>query len=379
LSILFYAVDTVGLGHLSRTLGVAEAVRKIAPDMPILFVTEATEAQLLEEYPFPYYQVPSYDGLFSNKRWLQMPSQHNMDAWKGMLSAIVAAHRPSLVVHDTFLQRPLHKLARQHGAQEVLILRQRIDMAGYLHCNRHMLADFALIAIALYPEQTEKLDFPWLPASKLIYCGPLLRRTRGDLDLERIRRLYGLSPDEFTIVISNGGGNALPELDDDFLEVTLDALKTVEHDLPPYRAVVVTGPLSRRRIPWVDLERGKLVIREFEPYLFDLFAAANLVIARGGSSVMELQELGVPAICVPARRSTESQEQRIRDATIVASNIQLAALEKGELARVLCQVAVQPCWQYGPGETPDRMATNKERLARRLAEIVTRVRSALVA
>jgi predicted glycosyltransferase len=212
-----------------------------------------------------------------------------------------------------------------------------------------------------------------------MYCGPLLRRTRSDLNLERIRWLYGLSPDEFTIVISNGGGNALPELDDDFLEVTLDALKAVEHDLPPYRAIVVAGPLARRRVPWVDLERGKLVIREFEPYLFDLFAAANLVVARGGSSVMELQELGVPAICVPARRSTESQEQRIRDAADAGANIRLATLEKGDVAIALCQAASWPRWEYELGDAPDQIAANKETLAQRLVDLALEARSTLAA
>ena len=48
--------------------------------------------------------------------------------------------------------------------------------------------------------------------------------------------------------------------------------------------------------PCAYLQRGRLDIREFEPNLLDLFAAANLVVARGGyNTVLELWEVGVPA------------------------------------------------------------------------------------
>ena len=66
---LFYAIDGVGLGHLSRTLGVAEAIHQQGGAHQTVFVTEATDARLLEEYPFAYYQVPNRDALFSLGRW----------------------------------------------------------------------------------------------------------------------------------------------------------------------------------------------------------------------------------------------------------------------------------------------------------------------
>jgi predicted glycosyltransferase len=128
----------------------------------------------------------------------------------------------------------------------------------------------------------------------------------------------------------------------------------------------VSGPLSRRRVPWVDLARGKLMVREFEPRLFDLLAAAHLAITRGGyNTMLELRLLGVPAICVPAWRGAEGQRVRIQAAAREAGRIRLGSLNPGHLAAAIRAVAREAWWRQS-GDVLDGVTVNRRELVERL-------------
>jgi predicted glycosyltransferase len=108
-------------------------------------------------------------------------------------------------------------------------------------------------------------------------------------------------------------------------------------------------------------------MREFEPRLFDLFAAANLVIARGGyNTVLELKQLGIPAICIPARRGTEDQKGRIRMARQAGANIQLGSLASSSLAASIRTVAEEAWWRCQTTDKSDEIVANRATLALRL-------------
>lgn len=116
--------------------------------------------------------------------------------------------------------------------------------------------------------------------------------------------------------------------------------------------------------------RGRLDVREFEPHLLDLFAAANLVIARGGyNTVLELREAGVPAICVPAERAGESQEERIRRAAETGEQIRLVGLNVDALVREIRRIAGEARWHYEPGDSLMTIQANKAALAERLIRV----------
>ena len=371
MTILFYAIGAGGLGHLSRTLSIADTINQIAPEMPIIFVTEASDSRLLNEYPFPYYQVPCHHTLSMEERWRILPEQQIRYVWEQTIQSIVEAHQPSIIVHDTFIRKHLHQFAVEAGSQGVLILRKRTDTRSFLHRNRHMLSNFGLIAVPHHEGEIGNVKPSWLPEAQFMYCGPLLRRTRSDLRVEEIRQQYGIKPDEFTIVISNGGGNILPDLNDEFIEITLKTLKTLEDHLPVFRAIVITGPLAPLHTQWISFRTGHLIVRDFEPNLLDLFAASNLAITRGGyNTILELQEVGIPAICIPAKRHAESQAKRIERAMRETTHIQAEALESDILGEIILEAASQPWWRYQPSRKPDHIRANKQLLAHRILRLL---------
>jgi UDP:flavonoid glycosyltransferase YjiC (YdhE family) len=374
LTILFYAIGAAGLGHLSRTLGIADTIRRIAPEMPeipIIFVTEASDSRLLNEYPFPYYQVPRYRIHSMEERWRALPEQQVRHVWEQTVKSIVDAHQPSVIVHDTFIRKHLHQLAVEAGSREVLILRKRTDTRSFLHKNRHVLSSFGLIAVPHHEEEIGNVKPSWLAEDQFMYCGPLLRRTRSDLRVEEIRQQYCIKPDEFTIVISNGDGNILPDLDDEFIEITLKTLKALEDQLPAFQAIVITGPLAPPYTQWVSYKAGQLIVRDFESNLLDLFAASNLAITRGGyNTMLELLEIGIPAICIPAKRHAESQAQRIERTTRETTHIRAEVLKSDALGKAIIALASQPWWHYQPNHRPDRILANKQFLARRILSLL---------
>lgn len=368
MTFIFHAVDGVGLGHLSRLLGIADSVRVLAPDIPLVFLTESTDARLLNEYSMPYYQIPRYPDSKTDQKWGGI-LQARLAAWQGIIREIVNAHEPRVVVQDTYLQHYLHQCAKLCNSKEVFVLRKHLNTAEYIRKNRHILTDFSLIAFPHEASEIEPINTTWFPQEKMMYCGPLLRHTYRDTCITDIQRIYGLKPEELTVVVSDGGGNTISDLEDNFIEIALQTLKSIEGDLPPLCIVVVSGPLNQRQVEWVDFTRGRLIHRSFEPNMLDLFAASDLVLARGGyNTVLELKEANVPAICVPARRYGESQEDRIQQAQAESEYILSADLSLISLRHMIFKAVRRSRWIKQSYST-DNIQENKIALARRLIEI----------
>src|SRR5437016_5130165 len=57
--ILFYAVDGLGLGHVTRLLAIARKVRALAPEAEIVFLTSSEAENILYREGFAAFKVPS--------------------------------------------------------------------------------------------------------------------------------------------------------------------------------------------------------------------------------------------------------------------------------------------------------------------------------
>ena len=107
LDILIYAHDGRGLGHVSRSLGIAMALRRLFPELKILFVSgSAFTSDLIGSAPLDWLKLPAYktevvegqsrgivgDSMFSDKELGELRSRD--------LSHIVTQYRPKLVLVD---------------------------------------------------------------------------------------------------------------------------------------------------------------------------------------------------------------------------------------------------------------------------------------
>lgn len=369
--IIFYAINGVGLGHLSRTLGIASAIRATDPHYPIVFITEATDSRIVKQYPFAFYQIPNRDALFLERRWRDLNQEAVLRAWTGILDSILQAYSPKLIVYDTYIWPEFQILVRKKRIRQALIMRKQRDLQQWLHDQMPILEDMDLIVFPHHELELGGLTLPpYISASKATFSGPVLRRSISDLDPSFDREAFGLNKDSFLITITNGGGNALKEKSDDFIYVVTEAIKLVELKLPFFQIMLILGPMSSQFIPFTTLRKGDVIIKEYEPNLLELFSISNLVIARGGyNTILELSEIGVPSLCIPAIRYHDDQRQRIQQASQKSPNIQYSSLDSKQIANNIAQIADQSRWKYLRSKSADMIAENKAKLAELLISI----------
>lgn len=355
---VFYPRESTSLGHTSRLLGVADAVRRLAPEVSVLFLVDDGDTRLIEAHGYAWSRIPA--------------DRASLETW--WAKTVRSAGTQMVLVQDSSVHHVLSGLARDEQAHQVLILRERTDLLHFLYQKREEITGTDLVVFPHSKQEIGLLPLSWLPESKLMYCGALLRRSLEDIDVAGMRARYGIQTDELTIVVSNGGGNGDVNQDDDFIDTAFAAIRLASADLPEFHVICITGPSSRWQIEHVEFQTGRVTVRDFEPRLFDLFGAANLVIARGGyNTIHELVELGVPSLCLPAARPTESQQRRIEQAAAIpGSNIQPGQMDVSQLAASIRRLARMPRWTYQSDGRPDLIAANKRALAERLLQLARR-------
>jgi len=119
LDILIYAHDGRGLGHVSRSLGIGMALRRLFPELKILFVSGSTfTSELIGRAPLDWLKLPAYktevvagksqgivgNSMFSDKELGELRSHG--------VSHIVAQYRPRLVLVDHTPQGKHRELMR---------------------------------------------------------------------------------------------------------------------------------------------------------------------------------------------------------------------------------------------------------------------------
>ncbi len=107
LDVLIYAHDGRGLGHASRSIGVGMALRRLYPDLKVLFVSGCSlSRELIGNAPLDWLKLPSYEtkvvqgksigiigkSMFTDQQLGQLRSKE--------LAHLVSLYRPRLVLVD---------------------------------------------------------------------------------------------------------------------------------------------------------------------------------------------------------------------------------------------------------------------------------------
>lgn len=107
LDILLYAHDGRGLGHASRTIGIAMALRRLYPQLRILVVTGCDQChELIDRSPLDWLKLPSYQTQVVNGKSRGIDgksnfSDHELGELRGKaLKQVIELYRPRLVLAD---------------------------------------------------------------------------------------------------------------------------------------------------------------------------------------------------------------------------------------------------------------------------------------
>lgn len=107
LDLLLYAHDGRGLGHASRAIGIGMAVRRLYPNLRVLFVSGANISQsLIGKANLDWIKLPSYASRISNGVSTGIDGPANFNKFvleqhrRDMLAQIISSFRPKCVLVD---------------------------------------------------------------------------------------------------------------------------------------------------------------------------------------------------------------------------------------------------------------------------------------
>jgi len=214
-----------------------------------------------------------------------------------------------------------------------------------------------------YPATAARL--PGKAPREVVGCPVQPRVLTGSADAARAR--YGLSADRTTVLVVGGslGARAINQL----------AIALARSSDRRFQLLHVTGP---KYIDEVKAELGELpegvVLIGYEDKMPDTLAAADLVLARAGSSTLaELTVVGLPSVLVPSPNVTDNhQEDNARglEAAGAAKVVLEQALDLDAAVRDIITLANDPtalaemseaARKLGRPDTAERMADVVER------------------
>lgn len=327
--ILFYAVNGLGLGHVTRLLAIARALRRQAPAAEILFVTSSEADGVIYREGFAAVKLPSKTiretcGL-RKSTYLKMAQSVTWNA--------IGAFDPDVLVVDTYPSGSFEELipVLRWRQKNVFVFReQRPDsfQAGLLA------AALPLYDLLVVPHDDAAQVGPLPEPAKARAVGPILIRERAELlDRAAARAALGLPADGLLFYGSFGGGGD-PEAVR-ALELTARAVA----GLPGAHLAVGAGPLLRAEMPPGP---GLTVLSGRYPMLDVLPAFDAAIAAAGYNTVHELLFAGVPSTLVPFPRVLDDQEKRARELADAGACLLCDPLTERGLAEQVARLADPP-------------------------------------
>lgn len=302
--IVFYAVNGLGLGHVTRLLGIARAVRRLAPNVEVLFLTTSEADGVIFREGFAAVKLPSKTirencGL-RKTTYLKMVQTVTWNT--------IASFDPDVLVVDTYPSGSFEELI------PVLRWRQKNVFVFREQRRETFQSSLLLAALPLYDRlivpHDELAAVGELPEpGKAIAVGPIMIRERKELlDRNAARSALGLPaglPDDAILLYASFGGGGDPEALR-ALDLTLGAVSS----LGKAHLVYGAGPLMRAAPPSCA---GLTVLTGRYPMLELLPAFDGAIAAAGYNTVHELMFAGIPSVIVPFGRILDDQERRVRE------------------------------------------------------------------
>jgi len=335
-TLLMYAQDGKGMGHIARTTTIARHLLAVNPDL-VVYIT--TESPVIGEFPLPdrcdYLKLPR---RLSPPTVVETEAEHEaaierfrIHVRSRILREASLALAPDLVLVD---HEPLGR--KGEFREGLFALKEQSPTTKFVFGLRDIMDDVARIraqwqdlgvyealenlydGIAVYGSRhlydvAEAYAIPPSVRSKLHYCGYIVREA-GRIDADSIREQYRVPPKGPLVVATVGGGSdGYP-----VLEAAHAAVQRLHTQHPDLNAILVTGPLMPIDQQEKLRERATSTCRVFSRAdNFQLMAAADAVVSMGGyNSVCEALSVGRPLVIVP--RSTHKIEQQIRAETLAA-------------------------------------------------------------
>jgi predicted glycosyltransferase len=328
-NILMYSHDTYGLGHIRRTMAIANHLRDSNTNVLIL-----TGSPIAGRFQFPqqvdFVRIP---GMIkkSNDEYqsfsIRIDPEKALSIRTNIILATAKTFRPDLFIVDKEplgLKRevlPTLEWIKEESpsTMSVLGLRDILDDAAVIQKdwqdkNVYTYLDHLYDEIWVYGNRDiydpiEMYKMPETIHDRIKFTGYIPRKTISQGTKASVRKKYRIMEDDKFILVTTGGGG--------------DGLEVIEHYLNmhdyfptslPFKSIIITGPFMPKTAREAFTKRAKkfgIKTLPFHPKLEELMSAADLVVCMGGyNTICEILTQQTPALIIP--RETPRQEQLIR-------------------------------------------------------------------
>jgi len=328
-NILMYSHDTYGLGHIRRTMAIANHLRDKDTNVLIL-----TGSPIAGRFQFPeqvdFVRIPGMIKRTNDEYQslsIKIDEKQALSIRTNIILATAQTFKPNLFIVDKEplglkkeVLPTLKWFKEEHPTTKtVLGLRDILDESSVIQKdwqekNVYSYLDELYSEIWVYgnKEIYNPIEMYNIPASihdRVKFTGYIPRKSLCLDKKSSVRKQYRImDEDKFVLVTTGGGGDGF-EVIDHFLDM---------HDYYPtslpFKSMIITGPFMPKRIRENIKKRAqKFGIKTipFHPRMEELMIAADLVISMGGyNTICEILTQQTPALIIP--REYPRQEQLIR-------------------------------------------------------------------
>jgi UDP:flavonoid glycosyltransferase YjiC (YdhE family) len=293
---LFYAVNGLGLGHVTRLLAIARKVRRLEPDAEILFVTSSEADGVIYREGFAAIKVPS--------KTIRAVAGISHGTYVRTVQSVVwnavSSFHPDAIIVDTFPTGSLQELLPilSWSARKVFVYREQREEAAR---NALFQSSLKLYDVVIIPHDPGE-DAPIVPDGvRPTFVGPVLIRDRSEiLSRQEARARLQLGANATAAYATFGGGGD-PDIDRVFAFVD-----ELARERAPIDVRYSVGPLERTQ----RTAQTAKPLSDLYPAM-ETFAAFDFAVASAGyNTVHEILHAGIPTIFIPFRRGLDDQELR---------------------------------------------------------------------
>ncbi|SFC26337.1 Predicted glycosyl transferase [Flexibacter flexilis DSM 6793] len=296
---VFYAVNGLGLGHLTRLIALCRAMQAQNPLLDALFITTSEADNLLNKYGIPYVHLPSKNlasqsGSLTYRRLARL--------YSAVVNPVFDVFQPNILVVDTMVTGSMQDLLN--------VLRFGNFFKVYVHRARKLEAyeDYTIQAQRFYDlvltphyRDTEVIPMPAGFNVPLYWSGPLMLTHRHEAHTRQIvRTRFGIQEHEKLVLISLGGGG------DDTNPQTLDFLLRMLAPIPDIKLLFAEGLLRKEAYQGL----GNVLVTSEYPVSRLLDGVDFAFASAGYNTFHELLYFGVPTMFVPKLRGYDDQVLR---------------------------------------------------------------------
>jgi UDP-N-acetylglucosamine--N-acetylmuramyl-(pentapeptide) pyrophosphoryl-undecaprenol N-acetylglucosamine transferase len=316
-------------GHIFPAISIANALRKIDPEIEILFVGAEGRMEM-EKIPSEGYRIIGLPvaGLYRSLTLKNIPVLIKLIKSLNKAKEVIKEFDPDVVVGvGGYASGPV---LRQAGRMGIPTLIQ--EQNSYAGVTNKLLAKRAS-AICVAYDGMEK----YFPKDKLIKTGNPVRQNFGNLDELRMEALnfFNLNK-EFPVVLVLGGSLGAGSINNSLSE-NINILRDSE-----CQWLWQTGKYYFENVKaLVSLSfSGNISVHGFINRMDYAYAAADIIVSRAGAgTISELCLVGKPVILIPSPNVAE--DHQTRNAQALSKNNAAMLLADNQAAKILVDEAVK--------------------------------------